>query len=604
MRIAFLTFAVAVAAAVPSSARLAYAGDAPAAPKGEKAEKPSPPVLVELTIKGGLAETPPPTGLDGAPVSDNLKGLIDKIAKAKDDASVKGLLIRVHEPRFGLAKAYELRRAIGAFRAGGKKAFAVLESAGNVEYFVATAADEIVMPESGWLMVKGLAAEVTFYKNLFEKLGVKADMMQVGEFKGAAEPYTRTAMSGPFREELSSVLNDNYMMIAEAIAKRQGIAIDEAKKLIDGGPYTPGDAKRVGLINRIAYNDELEAEIAKGLGVEKIELDPKYGKKVEKVDLSGLAGFLKMMQMLSGENAKKSESKKAKIAVIVASGMITTGKSKSSSLLGDGVMGSDTVIKHLREAEKNETVKAIVLRVDSPGGSALASDLIWREVVRIEKPIVACMSDVAASGGYYISMGCDKIVAEPSTITGSIGVVGGKIALGGLMDKVGLSTDVIEIGKNGLLLSTVRPFSDSERTAMKKLMDETYKQFVSKAARGRKMDEAALEKLARGRIYTGRQAKEKGLVDEIGTLDDAIATAKSLAKIPSGDETETILLPKASGVLEDLFQSLEDRDIAAPRIESLLPQAFRGALARLGALSVLLSTEPVAVVLPFELQIH
>ncbi len=211
--------------------------------------------------------------------------------------------------------------------------------------------------------------------------------------------------------------------------------------------------------------------------------------------------------------------------------MIQTGKSSSASILGDAVMGSDTVIKHLREAEKDKTVKAIVLRVDSGGGSALASDLIWREVTRIEKPIVASMSDVAASGGYYISMGADKIYAEPGTITGSIGVTGGKFVLGGLMEKLGVTTDTVTVGKNGTISSRrSSPSPTTEKAAMQKLMDETYKQFVGKAAAGPQdgaVDE--LEKLAGGRVYTGRQAKELGLVDELGTLDDAIDSARTLA---------------------------------------------------------------------------
>ncbi len=566
--------------------------------------KPAPlPVVVDLTLKGAPGEEPAAVGFDGSAIKDNLKGIVEKIAKAKDDPIVKGMVLRVHDLTLGMAKGNELRQAILQFRKSGKKAFAFLESADNGNYLIATAADEIVMPESGWLMIKGLAAEITFYKTLFDKLGVTADWMQVGEFKSYGEPFTRTKMSPAFRQEITELLGDSYDMMAEAIAKRQGISLADAKALIDGGPYNPAAAKAAGLINRIGYSDAIEADMARSIGVAAIKLDPKYGKKSETIDLSGFAGFMKMMQMLSGEGAKKAESKEPKIALIYAQGAIETGKS-TPSLFGDTSMGSDTVIKHLREAEKDKTVKAIVLRVDSPGGSALASDLIWREVVRIEKPIVASMSGVAASGGYYISMGADKIIAEPGTITGSIGVTGGKFVLAGLMDKLGLATDTVTVGKNGTIFSTNTPFSDTERAAMKRLMDDTYHQFVSKAAQGRKMPFEALEKLAGGRVYTGRQAHKLGLVDELGTLDDALATARELAGLDREKATELLILPKAQGLLESLVGPLDDRDVFAPAIRAAMPEIARPVLTKLDLFRRIFAREPVAVILPYDLRVH
>ena len=571
-------------------------------------EKPAPastPIVLDLTLKGGMTEEPAPVGMDGASIRDNLKGVVERIGKAKADPNVKGLVVRIHGLSLGLAKGYELRRAIAKFRESGKKAYAFLESAENADYLVASAADEVVMPESGWLMIKGLAAEVTFYKGLFDKLGVKADWMQVGEFKSFGEPYTRTAMSPAFREEIGALLGDNYEMMAEAIAKRQGISLDDAKALIDGGPYSPSAAKALGLVNRIGYADQIEAEVAKSIGVASIKLDAKYGKKDETVDLSGFAGFMKMIQMLSGEGPKKAETSAPKIALIYASGAIETGKS-TSTLLGEATMGSETVVKHLREAEKDRTVKAIVLRVDSPGGSALASDLIWREVVRIEKPIVASMSDVAASGGYYISMGADRIFAEPGTLTGSIGVTGGKFVVSGLMEKLGATTDTITVGKNGTLNSINQPFTETERAAMKRLMDDTYRQFVAKAAQGRKMSFEQLEKLAGGRVYTGRQAQRLGLVDEVGTLDDALDAAKQLADIPGDVTPELLVLPKAQGFLEALVAPLEDRDVYSPTIQVAfpLPDVARPILARLDRFRRIFSREPVAVMLPYDLKVH
>lgn len=576
--------------------------------RGDEPTRPAPPVVLDLTLKGTLGEEPAAVGLDGAAIKDNLKGVVDRINKARADPAVRAMVLRIHGLSIGLAKGHEIRRAVARFRESGKRAYAFLESGETADYVVATAADEIIIPESGWLMLKGMAAEVTFYKSLFDKLGVKADWMQVGEFKSYGEPFTRTAMSPAFREEITSLLKDNFAMVVEAVARRQGIGAADARTLVDNGPYSPAAARAAGLVNRVRYADALEGDLAKDLGVERVKLDPKYGRKTETVDLSGFAGFMKMIQMLSGEGLKKADSKAPKIALIYAQGGISTGKS-TSSLWGDATMGSDTVVKHLKEAEADASVRAIVLRVDSPGGSALASDLIWREVVRIEKPIVASMGDVAASGGYYISMGADRIFAEPGTLTGSIGVTGGKFVLAGLMDKLGVATDTVAVGKNGTLMSALTPFSPTERAAMQRLMDDTYRQFVGKAAQGRKMTYEQLDKLAGGRVYTGRQAQKLGLVDELGTLEEAIAAARDLAKVEPEQATDLLILPKAQGILESLLDPLEDRDVRAPDLGlnlglSAVPEAARPVLARLDLFRRIFGREPVALALPFEIKIR
>jgi protease-4 len=574
-------------------------------------KKPEPrPILVDLTIKGSVPEEPAPLGLEGEPLTDNLRSLTETLKKAKEDPQVKGLVLRLRDLKVGLAKTNELRQALADFRSSGKKTFAVMEEGGNAEYLIASAADEIIMPESGSLMIKGLAAEVMFYKKAFDKLGIKAQMMQVGDYKGAGEPYTRSEMSPEFEANLKGILSDNYDMIAEAVADRLDVDVSKAKELLENGPYTAESAKEAGLIDRVAYPDEVEDQVEKSLDLDDVTLETKYNKNKKDTDFSGFAGFMKMMQALSGETAKKAESKKSKVALILASGMITTGKSQSGGLMGDSTMGSETVVKQIRKAADDKTVKAVVLRVDSPGGSALASDLIWREIVRLDKPVVASMSDVAASGGYYISMGADKIYAEPGTITGSIGVVGGKIALGGLLDKVGLTTDTVSVGKNGLLMSPYRPFDDDEQVAMRKLMEEIYRQFVSKAAKGRQMEYEELEKLAGGRVYTGRQAKKAGLVDEVGTLSDAIAAAKDLAKLDKDEDVELLILPEAKGVLEALLAPLEDLETSAPPMGALpasmalLPDSVQSALLRVGRMAKLLQSEPTLVVMPFEVNIR
>jgi protease-4 len=277
-----------------------------------------------------------------------------------------------------------------------------------------------------------------------------------------------------------------------------------------------------------------------------------------------------------------------------------TGRSRSG--WGGETMGSDTMIEAVRQAAKDETVRAIVLRVDSPGGSALASDLIWEELRKAGKPVVVSMGDTAASGGYYISMGAEKILAEPGTLTGSIGVVGGKVALRGLFEKVGITTEVLSRGTNANLLSLDQPFTASERAAYGKLMKDIYVQFTTKAAQGRDMPVAELEKLAGGRVWTGRQAKANGLVDELGTMSDAIDVAKSLGKLSETEEVELLVLPKTPSILEALLGSTEQ---GAPRDAKILAEVFPGLEGRLRMLDWLrpLSSGQLMLLSPFVLEV-
>ncbi|QDV36460.1 signal peptide peptidase SppA [Tautonia plasticadhaerens] len=574
-------------------------------PDEESTKASKPPIVVDLTLKGTLAEAPSPLGLDGSPIEKNLPTLLGKIETAAKDDEVKALVLRFRDLAVGPGKANELRRAISDFRETGKPVVALLEMAGNADYWVASAADRVVMPESGSLMLSGLAAEVTFFKGLFDKLGVQPDYLQVGEYKGAAEPYTRTEMSPEFREELTAVLSDEFDLFIESIAEGRKLDAAVARALVDDGPYTASKAVEVGLVDELAYPDQVEEHLAEALGVKEVKLDEEYGEP-EPEDYSGFAGFMKLLQELSGEGTKAAESKAPKVAVIYATGVIQAGKSSPGSFLGEAVMGSDTIVEQIEKAEQDETVKAIVLRVDSPGGSALASDLMWRAIVEAEKPIVASMSDTAASGGYYISMGCDSIFAEPGTLTGSIGVVGGKFALGGLLEKVGVTTDTVRVGENGALFSPFSPFNEEQEEAVRAMMEDTYRQFVSKAAEGREMEFDALEDLAGGRVYSGRKAKELGLVDELGTLEEAVAKAKALADLGPEVEVERLVLPEPKSIFESLSEAFDGMGIRAPvlGVESVLPEPIRSVAARAEALRKLVEREPAVLLLPFEVRIR
>jgi protease-4 len=562
--------------------------------------------LAHIRLHGDLDETPLPADPIFGIGAENFKSKLDRLKKATEDKDIQALFLEIDGVTLGWGKLEELRRAIADARKAGKKVFAYLESGNGTDYLLALACDEVVLPESGWLMITGLRGSMTFYKDLFEKIGVKADMLQMGDFKGAAEPYTRNSMSRELRSQLESVLDDifthDYVGAIVRGRASKNLTPEQVKKLIDEGPFTARQALKAGLIDRIAYAEAYQESLKKLLDADKIVVKKDYGKaKAEDIDFSNPFALLKLLAP-----PKITVSSKPKIAVIYATGVIMTGKG-GDSLFGGNTTGSTTMIEAIRQAEKDKTVKAIVLRVDSPGGSALASDLIWNELNTCHKPVVASMSDVAASGGYYISMAARKIYAEPGTITGSIGVVGGKLVIGGLEDKIGLKTEIISRGANANLLSTSTAFSPSERKAMTALMKDIYDQFLNKALQGRKkagkeMTPAELEKLAGGRIWTGRQAKQNGLIDELGTLQDAIAAAKQMAG--AADADELLILPKPRSFMDVL---LDRAGTQAP-----LPGVQRQLLSRIPELAnhlravdgmLQLRGEPVWAILPCRIEV-
>lgn len=538
---------------------------------------------------------------------ETFKIKLDRIKKARDDKDVRAIYFQLDELDVGWGKVDELRRAIRDFRATGKKAFAYLDSINGMgEYLVACACDEVCVPESGWVMLTGVRMEVMFYKDLLDKLGVKADMLQMGAFKGAAEPMSRSTMSKELRSQYEKLLDDVYDngVIGGIIAGRSANkwTPEQVKKLIDAGPYTARAAKAAGLIDRLAYADGFEDGLKGVLKAEKVKLSKNYGAaKEEKFDFTNPLDLWKLLSPSAG-----SSSTKPKVAVIYATGAIVTGKS-GGGLLDGATCGSETIVAAIRQAEQDKTVKAIVLRVDSPGGSALASDLIWKELKRCKKPVVASMSDVAASGGYYISMGAGKVYAEPGTLTGSIGVVGGKLATADLEKKVGVSTEVISRGANSGILSMSTPFTDAERKAMTALMREVYDQFLdrvvdNRTGNGVRLTTERLEKdLAGGRVWTGRQAKELGLVDELGTMSDAVAAAWQAAGQKPDAEPELLLLPKPRDLFERLMGLREESGLSLLGLKQV-----PGLGAKLGGVETLLRLrgEPVWVVLPHSVTIR
>jgi protease-4 len=559
----------------------------------------------QITIKGAYREGASTPSLFGS-VSESLTEAIARLERAATDKRVSGLLLKIEGPSLGRAKLAEFQRAIAKFREQGKPVYAWLADGSSSGYLLATACDEIVMPESGTLMLLGVRAEVTFYKNLFDKLAIQPEMLRVGEYKSAAEPYTRTEMSEPFRREMEAIIDDYYRQMVVTIAKSRKLKKKQVKKAIDSGPHMARQAKELGLITRVAYEDELEELLKLHHPDAGVAFLRDYGKKKVDTDFSGLSGMVKMMNLMMGIESQPVASNRPKIAVIHANGAITTGSS-TADLFGGEVLGSRTLIKAIHQANEDEKVKAIVLRINSPGGSALASDLIWNALEKVDKPFVASMGDVAASGGYYIAMGADRIFAEQGTLTGSIGVVGGKLAVKGLMEKIGVTTSVVSRGKNSGIFSS-SPFTDSERASMVKTLNAVYGQFTQKAARGRRMKVEELEKLARGRVYTGRQALKVKLVDEIGSLDDAIAYAKKAAGLDDDDKVDQLILPRPMSPFEQLFgrpasdAKLQESAATLRSALTMLPPAVAEQFKRAWLVN-LLAREKTLTLMPFHVRV-
>jgi len=555
-----------------------------------------------LTLKDELPESLNQVGPFGETQLD-LRETISRIEKAAEDKSIAGLVLDIRNPTIGRGKLAELRGAIQRFRASGKKVYAQLESAMPADYLVACACDEIVMPDSGTVILPGIHAEAMFYKGLLNKIGVQADFIHMGAYKGAAEPLTEEKFTPPVRENMTALIDSLYDQMVTTIVKDRPLTVAQVKEVIDKGLLTAKEAKKMGLIDRIAYPDQLRSDLTESYEANPLVYVQNYGQNEVDTDFSGPMGFVKLMQTIMGDGSKSGKARGKKIAVVYAVGPIVTGKGDEEPFGGE-MMGSTKMVKALKDAADDKDVVAIVLRIDSPGGSALASDLIWRETQVVKKPIVASMGDVAASGGYYIAMGTDKIFAAPGTITGSIGVVGGKLALKGLYDKVGITTETIQRGKNSGMFSGSGKFTDSERAVIKAMMEETYDQFTTKAAEGRHMSHEDLIKLAGGRVYTGLEAKSIGLVDELGTLHDAVNEAKKLAGLSKDEKVKIEVLPEPTDFFEVLFGNVEkEKEVRLDQGLNLLAPEL-SEIVRRGARLRAVFRQPAAFIMPFELDIR
>ena len=501
---------------------------------GREPAVPSNATLV-LRVGGDLSEMAPAdvVGYLRGVRTPTVRSVVDNLRKAKADGRVRAVMLKptgFESPFWG--KVQEIRDAVIEFKKSGKPVYAYLEYGGDREYYLATAADKIYLMPASPLNLTGVATYELFLRGTLDKIGAYPDLHHIGDYKTAVNTFTEKGYTPAHKEMDQSLNRDLYEQIVRGIADGRKKNEADVQHLFDDGPFLPEDALRAGLIDDVAYEDQVDEKLRAGEQRRQIDSDD-----YTRISLSSV-----------GLN------RGPRIAVIYAAGAITGGRSGFDPLNG-AVVGSDTLIEYIRQARRDSSVRAIVLRIDSPGGSATASDAIWRELTiakneRADRPLVASMSDLAASGGYYIAMPAQVIVAQPSTLTGSIGIFGGKVVTGGVYDKLGARIESTSIGRNAEINSPARPFNPEELKKLQEQLQAFYDQFVEKAADSRHSTPEQIDALAQGRVWTGRQAKQNHLVDELGGLDRAIAIAKQRAKIPAENDVELVIYPPRKSFYE------------------------------------------------------
>jgi protease IV len=522
------------------------------------------PLILEIDLTEGLADEPP-----ADPVSAlltmrraRLADVLDGLRRARADDRVKALVVKLGGRPIGLARVQELRAAVREFARSGKITVAWAEtfgefSPGNVPYYLATAFDRICLQPSGELDLTGISLQQLFFRDAMDKLGLDYQIAKRQEYKSAAERLTERGFTGPAREAMQRLAVSLTQQITDAIAERLQITSGEARDLIDHGPFLAAEALDARLVDSLGYRDQIYADVREAAGPDAFLL---------------YLGRYQRSRALAQRARKLPNPSENVIALIHATGPIRRGRSGRGPA-GGGSMGSDTIAAALRTATNDHRARAIVLRINSPGGSYVASDTIWREVVRARaagKPVVASMADVAASGGYFIAMAADSIVAQPGTLTGSIGVLGGKPVTASLLQRAGVSVDAVTEGRHADMFTTTRPFSDEEWARLNTWLDRIYEDFTSKVADGRGLSMDQVHEVARGRVWTGADAAANGLVDQLGGLDTAVALARRKADLP--DTAPLRLFPRVRP-LDRLRPPESSEDRAAARA-SLLAESW------------------------------
>ena len=564
-----------------------------------------------------VTEKPAGFSLFGGEQGMPLRTLIDRIRKAKDDADVRAVLLTIGaETSVNLAQAHELRDALGEVRRQGKRVFVYADGYDTAAYSLACSATDICLLPGGEIMIPGVGLETMFYKGAMEKVGVQADYIQIGEYKGAQEPYTRTEPTDELRGELTKLTDALYDEIVDGISLGRNVSRASVQQLIDDTIVTASAAKDRGFVDHVIDQDGLRTLIKDEIGGD-VELVANYGApKRESIDFSN------PFALLSSLAKKAPPSDKPAVAVIYAEGTIVDGGGEGG-LLGGGGVGSEAMRKAFRMAMRDDNVKAVVLRIDSPGGSALASEVMWQSARRLaaKKPLIVSVGSMAASGGYYLASAGDYIFADPVGIVGSIGVVGGKFVMKDLFEKVGLNTEKFAKGRNAGLFSQNEPWSDRQRRMVRNWMQQTYDQFTQRILTTRSAKIADIDKVARGRIFLAKQAKELGMVDELGGTTAAIAYAAKRAGFTDAGSYDVRTVPPRR-TLADYFgggessgagasaaddeetrlpigPSLINISVAPDSILHLLDPSLRQQVAQQVRMMQLLQQRPVVLMSPF-----
>ena len=512
---------------------------------------------VKLTLRGEVSETRPEHSFFRRKEQTDLWWLLKIMEAARKQKRLEALILVIKGVSIGWGQIEEFHAELDQFHLAGKRTFAYLENGDNKSYYLACGAQEVYLPPSGHLQLVGLRAEILFFRNLLEYLGVQPQLFSLGEYKSAAEIFTREGMSEASRRMTDRILTDVQGRLKERIAAGRSVSSDKAQEWIDSGPYTASQALAQGLIDGLRYQDELE-EILKSEKPGLVELPTSK--------LSSRDGWL----------TKLLTFYRPQIAYLVAEGIVSPGESRPGGSRRP-VLGSDTVASFLAHARKSKRVKAVVLRVNSPGGSALGSDLLWREIrlTDKEKPVIVSFGNVAASGGYYIATAARRILALPSCLTGSIGVISGKFSLQKLLLNIGIGTDSLEKGKHSGYLSPTRPFSKEETAMVLTQMREFYEElFLKKVAEGRKKSVDAVRELAEGQVWTGSQALERGLLDQLGGIPEAIEAARREAGIGKEKEVRIVRYMKRRSLRELFSLPLLETMVSQEPVWFLMPEEW------------------------------
>jgi protease-4 len=526
------------------------------------ARRVKPNTVLEVRIEGEIPEQTPQNSFQdifNGP-STTVTDITDGIERARTDPHITGIEVRVGETDMSMGKIQEIRDRIRVFNLSRKFSVAYLEFATNQSYYLASACQTLIMLPKSEFHLHGMMASTTFLRGTFDKLGIYPDFLHIGDYKNATNIYTEKKFTAAHREATKDLVDDWYRQFVRGVAASRNLKPEEVERLIAAGPYNSDAAPAAGLVDRVAYGDDVQNFVD--------QKNHGYDRRI------GLHRYLDRSEKFTAD----------KIAVIYAVGEIVPGRS-STSPLGEEMMGSDTIAQQFRRVRADDFVKAVVVRVDSPGGVAFSSEVIRHELelTKEVKPVVVSMSDVAASGGYWLAMSANRIIAEPGTITGSIGVLMGKFNIEGLYEKLGLSTDFIATTENSTLEYPFQNFTPAQREIVLRNMRATYNDFLHGVAAGRHMKVEDVDKIAQGRVWTGARARQLGLVDELGGLHTAIARARELARIPADEKVSLLSLPPHRSFFERLMDTSDDDSAFAPT-PSL--QVWLGKLKSLASYSV------------------